>query len=53
MVNRAKMMLWLEMPKTGLVGGEYYEVQSRHSRMMIFLAMVTQVMFLHPVILPV
>ena len=38
------------MLKTGLVGVNTIRVQSRHSCMMILLAMVTMVMFLHPVI---
>ena len=46
-------MLWQEVLKTGLVGVNTIRVQSRHSCMMILLAMVTKVMFLHPVILTV
>ena len=38
------------MLKAGLVGVNTIRVQSRHSYMMFLLAMVTMVMFLHPVI---
>ena len=53
MLKGAKMMLWQEMLKTGLVGVNTINVQSIHSWMMILLAMVTKVMFLHPVIFTV